>query len=76
MKFEEYVEKTLAQTKPHHVLLNVCDWLLWQSDEWEEIGDSTGSTSGERRFRRVADGAVVEVYVRTETENDERRSES
>lgn len=68
MTFEEYVEKTLAQKKPHHVVLNVVDWLIWRSDEWEEAEDGLGSASGHRVLRRIADGATVRVDVVDETE--------
>ena len=63
MTFEEYVTKTLAQDKPHHVIANVLDWLLWQSDEWEEIADCLGSSSSQRTFRHLPSGQTVEVDV-------------
>lgn len=61
--FEAYARRTLAQAKPHHVVGNVVDWLLWWSDGWEEVSDCTGSASCERTFRRISDGQHVDVSV-------------
>jgi hypothetical protein len=61
--FAEYVERVLAQKKPHHVVIGMSDLLLWLSDGWEELGDCVGSRISERTFRRKADGARVSVVV-------------